>query len=85
MFTPQDREYGPLNGGVGPKMIQTAAEVGDGLITDEILNEFAVVGELHEIADKTKQRVGDFVDRITCMVPVKNSSATRKVHAAFAD
>jgi probable F420-dependent oxidoreductase len=55
------------------------------LITDEILNEFAVVGELHEIAGKTKERFGDFVDRITYMVPVKNSSATRKVLAAFAD
>ena len=59
-------------------------EMGE-LITDEILNEFAVVGELDEIAGKTKERVGDFVDRITFMVPVKNSSATVKVLAAFAD
>ncbi|MGI9287807.1 MAG: TIGR03617 family F420-dependent LLM class oxidoreductase [Pseudomonadales bacterium] len=57
----------------------------DELITDEILNEFAVVGELHEIASKTKQRVGGLVDRVTFMVPVKNTNATRELLTAFAD
>ena len=35
------------------------------LITDDILDEFAVVGEGDEAADKFKARYGDFVDRTT--------------------
>ncbi|MBQ73863.1 MAG: LLM class F420-dependent oxidoreductase [Gammaproteobacteria bacterium] len=37
------------------------------LITDDILNEFAIVGEPGEAADKFEQRFGDVVDRTTAL------------------
>ena len=35
-------------------------------ITDEILEEFAIVGEPHQIADKLAKRYGDVLDRVAC-------------------
>jgi probable F420-dependent oxidoreductase len=60
------------------------AEMG-AMISDEMLNEFAVVGEMNEIVAKTKARIGDVVDRVTFMMPLANSDATRKLLADFAD
>jgi len=40
-----------------------------GLITDEILEEIAVVGPMNEIADKIRARVGDTADRVSFGVP----------------
>ncbi len=39
------------------------------LITDEVLEEFAVVGEVSEIAGKLKARFGSVVDRISFYAP----------------
>jgi probable F420-dependent oxidoreductase len=43
------------------------------LITDDILNEFAVVGEPDEACDKFKSRFGDIVDRTTMSFAAKDS------------
>jgi probable F420-dependent oxidoreductase len=37
-----------------------------GLITDEMLEAFAIVGEPHQIADRVKARFGDVLDRLAC-------------------
>lgn len=39
------------------------------LITDEILEEFAVVAQPHEVARAMKSRFGGLVDRLTCAFP----------------
>ncbi len=43
------------------------------LITDEILNEFAVVGEPDDACDKFKDRFGDIVDRTTMSFAAKDA------------
>ena len=43
-------------------------EMGD-LITDEILDEFAVVAEPGKVAGALKERFGGLVDRLTCTFP----------------
>jgi probable F420-dependent oxidoreductase len=44
------------------------AEMGN-RVTDEILEEFAVVGPMNEIAAKIRTRVGDYADRVSFGVP----------------
>jgi probable F420-dependent oxidoreductase len=44
------------------------AEMGN-RVTDEILEEFAVVGPMNEIATKIRTRVGDYADRVSFGVP----------------
>ncbi len=43
------------------------------LITDEILNEFAVVGEPEDACNKFRKRFGDFVDRTTMSFAAKDA------------
>ncbi len=45
------------------------------LITDEILNAFAVVGHTREIAGKIRQRVGDSVARVSLVTPYCTDAA----------
>ena len=46
-------------------------EMGD-LITDEILNTFAVVGEPEKVAPELSRRYGDVIDRISFYAPYKS-------------
>ena len=39
------------------------------LISNEVLNEFAVVGEPGDIVPEMKRRYGDFVDRTSVGIP----------------
>jgi probable F420-dependent oxidoreductase len=39
------------------------------LISDDVLEEFAVVGPMNQIAAKIRQRVGDYADRVSFGVP----------------
>ena len=39
------------------------------LITDEIMNEFAVVGPMNEIASRIRARIGEYADRVSFGVP----------------
>jgi probable F420-dependent oxidoreductase len=50
-----------------------------GLISDEILEAFAIVGEPHQIADRVKARFGDVLDRLACTY----ASATPKQERAL--
>ena len=43
-----------------------------GLIDDEILNTFAVVGEPEQVAPELKRRYGDVIDRISFYAPYKS-------------
>ncbi len=49
------------------------------LISDEILEEFAIVGEPHQIADKVKARYGDILDRVTCTFQMTTPEQQREV------
>jgi probable F420-dependent oxidoreductase len=49
------------------------------LITDDILKEFAVVGEPSEIAPEMLARYGDFVDRTSASFPVAEDSERRGI------
>jgi probable F420-dependent oxidoreductase len=51
------------------------------LITDEILNEFAVVGEPDEACDKFKARFGDIVDRTTMSFAAKDAGHRQSLMA----
>jgi hypothetical protein len=54
------------------------------LITDEILNTFAVVGEFEQIAPELLRRYGDVVQRISFYAPYKTDPARwRQVLAAL--
>ena len=46
-------------------------EMGE-LITDEILNTFAVVGEPEQVAPELSKRYGDVIDRISFYAPYKS-------------
>jgi len=53
------------------------------LITDEILNEFAVVGEPAEIAPEMLRRYGAFTDRTSASFPVSDDSERQAIIAAL--
>jgi len=53
------------------------------LITDEILNEFAIVGEIDDIVDKFKVRWGGLVDRTTGSLPSRDDDHARELLAAM--
>ena len=53
------------------------------LITDEILNEFAIVGEIDDIVDKFKARWGGLVDRTTGSLPSRDDDHARELLAAM--
>ncbi|MBV1879836.1 MAG: LLM class F420-dependent oxidoreductase [Pseudomonadales bacterium] len=54
-----------------------------GLITDEILNEFAVIGEPEEVAVAFKQRYGDFTDRTTSNFIAKDDEQLARIMATL--
>ncbi len=53
------------------------------LITDDILNEFAIVGELDDVVDKFKARWGSLVDRTTGSLPARDDDHARELLQAM--
>jgi len=53
------------------------------LITDEILNEFAIVGQLDDVVDKFKARWGALVDRTTGSLPARDDDHARELLRAM--
>ncbi len=51
------------------------------LISDDILNEFAIVGEADAVADKFEQRFGDVVDRTTALFTPSGDDHRRAMKA----
>ena len=52
------------------------------LITDDILEEFAVVAEIDDVVDKFKNRYGDHrVDRTTGSLPARDDDHARELLA----
>ena len=48
-------------------------------ISDEMLEEFAIIGEPHQIAAKIKARYGDVLDRVTCTFQMTTPDQQRAV------
>ncbi len=48
------------------------------LITDEMLEKFAIIGKPEEIAPKLKARYGDLFDRVACTAPFEDPAARRE-------
>jgi probable F420-dependent oxidoreductase len=57
-------------------------EMGD-LITDDILKEFGVIGEPHEIAPQMLERFGSFADRTSASFPTADASERDKIISAL--
>ena len=53
------------------------------LITDDILNEFAVVGEIDEIVPRFKDRWGSLVDRTTGSFPARDDDHAKELLTAL--
>jgi probable F420-dependent oxidoreductase len=53
------------------------------LVTDEMLNEFGVMGEPHEIAPQMLERYGSFVDRTSASFPVSDGEERAKIISAL--
>ena len=53
------------------------------LITDEILDAFAVVAEMDEVVDKFRSRYDSLVDRTMAGIPTKHDDHARQVVAAL--
>lgn len=53
------------------------------LITDDMLNEFGVMGEPHEIAPQMLARYGSFVDRTSASFPVSDDEERAKIIQAL--
>ena len=53
------------------------------LITDDILNEFGVVGEPHEIAPQMLERYASFVDRTSASFPVSDEAQRAQIIQAL--
>ena len=53
------------------------------LITDEMLHEFGVMGEPHEIAPQMLERYGSFVDRTSASFPVADAEERGKIIQAL--
>ena len=49
------------------------------LITDEILNEFAIVGELDQVVDKFKNRYSGLVDRTMGSLPARDDEHAKEL------
>ena len=49
------------------------------LITDEILEEFAVVAEIDDVVDKFKNRYGDLVDRTMGSLPARDDDHAKEL------
>lgn len=52
-----------------------------GLITDDILGEFAVVAEIDQVVDAFKNRYGSIVDRTLCSLPARDDDHARELLA----
>ncbi|MEE8313047.1 MAG: LLM class F420-dependent oxidoreductase [Myxococcota bacterium] len=48
------------------------------LMTDEMLEKFAIIGKPEEIAPKLKARYGDLFDRVACTAPFEDPAARRE-------
>ena len=48
------------------------------LITDEMLEKFAIIGKPEEIAHKLKARYGDLFDRVACTAPFEDPESRRE-------
>ena len=53
------------------------------LVTDEMISEFGVMGEPHEIAPKMLARYGNFVDRTSASFAVSDADQQAKIIAAL--
>lgn len=53
------------------------------LITDDILAEFAVVGEPNEIAPQMLKRYGDFADRTSASFPISDDQQRQEIIASL--
>ncbi len=53
------------------------------LITDDMLHEFGVMGEPHEIAPQMLERYGSFVDRTSASFPVSDAEERGKIIQAL--
>ena len=54
------------------------------LISDEILDEFAIVAEIDDVVDKFKERWGSLVDRTTGSLPARDDDHARELLQAMA-
>ena len=54
------------------------------LITDEILNEFAIVAEIDDVVSKFRDRWGSLVDRTTGSLPARDDDHARELLRALA-
>ena len=54
------------------------------LISDEILDEFAIVAEIDDVVDKFKERWGSLVDRTTGSLPARDDDHARELLRAMA-
>ena len=50
-----------------------------GLITDDILEEFAVVAEIDDVVDKFKNRFGNLVDRTMGSLPARDDDHAKEL------
>ena len=50
-----------------------------GLITDDILEEFAIVGDIDEVVDKFRHRFGGLVDRTMLALPATDDDQVREL------
>ncbi len=53
------------------------------LVTDDMLHQFGVMGEPHEIAPQMLERYGSWVDRTSASFPVDDAEARQKIVAAL--
>lgn len=53
------------------------------LITDDILNEFAIVGELDDVVEKFRARWDGLVDRTTGSIPARDEDHARELVSKF--
>ncbi len=53
------------------------------LISDEMLEAFAIVGEPHQLVDKIKARYGNVLDRVTCTFQMTTPEQQREVLEAL--
>ena len=47
-------------------------------ISDEILDEFAIVAEPRDVAARIKHRCGDLLDRLVCMIELPDGDQQRE-------
>ncbi len=70
--------WGGLQGQLNALSKQGKWEEMGTLISDEVIEAFAVVAEPGDVAAKLKARYGDVMDRTACMVPFSNRAGEKK-------